>query len=231
MAGVLVAPVRTYQSIAARPTFWVPLLFTVLLGMAGAFLVTHRIDMGEVLRQQMQARLDKQGTKMSAQDLDRMVEMTRRFTPYIAMGTAVLTPGIYLLVACLYWGIFKFLGNDLEYPVSASVFAYGMMPWAVASVLGSLVLLPGGAAISGGEFLRRGGILASNLAALLPEGSGKPLQTLAASLDFFTLWTLLLLVIGYRTAIRGTTARAATVVVGVWAVYVAVKVGWATLFG
>jgi hypothetical protein len=55
--------------------------------------------------------------------------------------------------------------------------------------------------------------------------------SLGQSLDIFWLWTMILLVIGFKAAnprkISG--ASAVGVICGLWAIYVIAKVGWAAM--
>jgi hypothetical protein len=74
--------------------------------------------------------------------------------------------------------------------------------------------------------------MATNLAALLPDESAKWLVALGKSFDVFTFWTLILITIGFAALnpkkLKG--AKSFTIAFGVWAAYVACRVGWAFIF-
>jgi hypothetical protein len=57
------------------------------------------------------------------------------------------------------------------------------------------------------------------------------IRSLLGSLNFFTLWTLVLLAIGYRIVARVSIAVSAGTVFTLWLLYVAGKAGFAALFG
>jgi len=50
-----------------------------------------------------------------------------------------------------------------------------------------------------------------------------------SSVDLFSVWTAVLLVIGYRAAAKASTAKTVSVVSCVWLAYVGIKVGWLAL--
>src|SRR5439155_20361730 len=117
--------------------------------------------------------------------------------------------------------------SELSYKTSFSVLLHAFMPQAVSALLTLPVIL---SRASIGVEEARTGILASNLAAFAPH-AGKASQALLSSIDFFSLWTLLLLLIGHHLVTRVSKATAATIVLALWAIYVAGKVGLSALFG
>ncbi|HST21890.1 MAG TPA: hypothetical protein VLR90_12270, partial [Blastocatellia bacterium] len=72
----------------------------------------------------------------------------------------------------------------------------------------------------------------TNLAAFLPSDASRVLSAIAASIDVFTIWYLILLSIGFAV-IAGTkkfkTSKTATLVFGAYAVWVLVKIGFAAI--
>jgi hypothetical protein len=76
------------------------------------------------------------------------------------------------------------------------------------------------------------GIVPTNLAVALPSETSPALASLAASIDIFSIWFLILLSIGFA-AIAGSrrfkTSKTATLVFGMWAIWVLIKVGFAAL--
>jgi hypothetical protein len=77
-----------------------------------------------------------------------------------------------------------------------------------------------------------GSIAATNLAAFISVES-RPLQSVLASIDIFTIWFLILLTMGFA-AISGAkkmkSGKTGTLVFGLWAVWVLISAGLATLF-
>jgi len=74
--------------------------------------------------------------------------------------------------------------------------------------------------------------IAANLAAFLPDESAKWLVALCKSFDIFTIWTLILVAIGFAVVnprkLKGS--KSFVIAFGVWAAFVACRVGWAFIF-
>ena len=74
--------------------------------------------------------------------------------------------------------------------------------------------------------------IAANLAAFAPDESAKWLVALGKSFDIFTFWTLILLAVGFAAVnpkkLKGSQTY--TIAFGVWAAFVACRVGWAFVF-
>jgi hypothetical protein len=132
-------------------------------------------------------------------------------------------------MALLFWVVLKLLGAEFPYKTSFATSVHGLMPTGVSSLLSLPVIL------SRAEFayedVRTGSILASNLGVFASEETGVAVRTLLASIDLFSVWSVILLSIGYSVVGRVSQAKAAATVVALWAVWIAIKVGWASIAG
>jgi len=110
---------------------------------------------------------------------------------------------------------------------SLAVTLHGLVPGAVAALLSIPVVL--GSETLEYEAVKSGSLLASNAAVFAPEDAGPVLTSVLGSLDVFSLWTMALLVIGYRLAAKVTRGTAIGAVVGLWLVYVLGKAAFVGL--
>jgi hypothetical protein len=224
LAGALIAPGKTFDSIAQRPTWVLAMLLNLVLGVGVGYLAVQHTDIGATARQ----KIEKSGRALTPEQVDQQVEIAEKFGKIIGpVAPIVFVPAMYLVVALVYWLGMRLVGGELRYPVSLSVSLHGMLPQAVATLLALPVLMTHGM-YTEDEFRR--GVVASNLAFLAPEGASPGLVALLGSLDLFTLWSLALLIIGYRRAGRTSTTAAAGVVLGVWVLYVLCKIGLTAAF-
>ncbi|HKI01763.1 MAG TPA: YIP1 family protein [Thermoanaerobaculia bacterium] len=226
--GVLFSPVRTFRSIAERPTWLVPLLAIALAASLVAFLAGKRTDYRDMIVQSSKDR----GQQTTEAQLEPAISMMEKAGPIIgAVSTPVVLALITLLMALLYWVAFKLLGSDFSYKSSLAVTLHSWVP-AVLSLLLSIPVILSRSTIGYADMKRSGGtFLQSNLAFLAPEDAPGWLIALFASVDFFSLWVLVLSIIGFR-AVTGKPARpVAITVIVIWLLFVGVRVGWAALFG
>ncbi len=224
LIGVFISPGKTFASIAQRPTWLAPQIVMILLAIAVTTIVTPRIDMRAFIRQS----IEESGRNMTPQQLDAAVEQGAKFAKVGPIIGIVAQPIVMLLISLIFWVIFKLSGGDFSFATSFSVTSHGMLPGTLAALLSIPVVLSKSALTY--DEVKTGSFLMSNLGSFAPVGTGHALLSLLSSIDVFPIWSLILLVIGYRIAAK--TSRGATIgiVVGTWLVYVLCKVGLTAAF-
>lgn len=228
LIGVLVAPGETFRSIAERPTWLPPLLLLVLLGSAVGLILQTRTDPEEMVRGQIEMlKVD-----MPQAQVDKMIEDQENRTTAAKVGLAavgvVIQAVIYAVVAVLFWIGFRLFGSEMDYLRSLATTLYGYMPLAVASLI-NLPLMFTRETLTFEE-ARNGGVLVSSLKALAPEDASSVTEALLGSVDLFTVWTLVLLTIGYKMVAKVSTAVASGIVILFWLIYVVGKLGLTAAF-
>ena len=229
LIGVLVSPVKTFRSIAERPTWVAALVILGLLGAGLGVLINTRTDQREMIQKQMK----KWGQNMTEEQLDEAVERAEHPRPImraISLAVGLIGQAIaYLLPAFLYWLIFKLAGSELAFKSSLSAYLHAAMPIGVATLLMIPVILSR-ATVQPLDALT-GDLLASSPAFLLPEGTGVAVKAALAAFDLFNLWSVVLAVIGYRIVARVSTPVAAGAAIFLFLVGMAFRVGFAALLG
>jgi len=230
LIGALVSPGKTFQSIAGRPTWGAALVVLLIATTAIGVLVNQRMDPDD-LRHSIQQRMEKsRGGQASPEDVERGVEMATKMSSVTRWLIPLFVAVFYLILAALFFAAFRFFaGSSIPYRTSLSVALHAYLPGVVAALI-TLPLILSRKSITMKE-AQGGGILASNLGAFAPADMGAVARTLLSTVDFFSIWTVCLLIIGYRAAAKVSTATAATVVVVLWVLYIAFRVGAAALFG
>ena len=221
--SVLTSPTATFRSIAERPTWLVPILVLIVLGLISTLVAAPKIDWEETLR----TRLEQSGRQVPAEQIEAQVEVMEKFGKVMIYVAAAVFPWIvYPLMARIFLGLFRVAGSELSFLTSLSVLLYGFMPWAVATLLGIPVMLTQDSIAA--ERLDAGGLM-SNLAVFAGDEVGPAVGSLLASVDLFSLWTIALLVIGYAIAAKVSKGRSAAIVVGLRLVFIVGKAGLAGL--
>lgn len=225
LIGALVSPGATFRSIAERPTWALALLVLLVVSTLATFEVIQHTDYNSMFEKQ----LAKAGQPVTPERLETLRKITVISTP---IGVVVISIIACLLMALVFWLVFKAVGGETRFPVSLAVSVHALLPGVVAALLGLVVILSHSGLYNADDAKRMQsqGLLASNLGAVLPDTAGPIVKSLASSVDVFALWTLVLLVIGYRAATKVSRNAAIGVVVGLWLVYLlVVKVGFAAL--
>lgn len=224
LLGALVSPGKTFRSIAERPTWGAAFLVLLLASAAVAYVVGMRTDYRDVITQSAKEK----GRDVDEAKLEPAINMMQKAGPAISAATApVVIALISLLAALIYWVVFKLLGADFSYKSSLAVSLHAGLPGLIAALLTLPVVLSH--ATLGYADVKSGTFLQSNLAFLAPADAKAWVTALYASADFFSLWSLVLSIIGYRALTRLTTKPVAAVAILVWLLFVAVRVGLAAL--
>ncbi len=223
LLGALVAPVETFRSIAARPTWLVPLLLLVVLGTAVGNMVIQHMDFDQIMR----AQNERAGGQMTSEQVEQNAERAKNAAPMLALFQGVVTPAIYLLLALVFWAAFRLLGSDLTFKASLATAVHALLPSAIAALLSIPVILRHGVYTQ--QEIKGGNFLASSLAFLVPADGSPALRAVLGSLDLFSLWSLGLLVVGYRETARVSPRAALGTVLTLWLIYVVGKVALAAL--
>jgi hypothetical protein len=225
--GALFSPEKTFRSIAERPTWVVPLLLLMALSLGIGLIMQGKVDQAELVKYQM----DKMGVDLGKEQLEKIendVEnqsALRQTLGFVGGGVAVAVG--YFLVAALFLVTFRLTGSEINFWRSLAVTVHGLLPHGVAALL-NIPMALSRSEISPEEMMS-GGLLASSLRPLAPEDS-PVVASLLGSLDFFTIWSVVLLILGYRASARVSTSTATTVVLVLWGLWVLGKVGFAAAF-
>lgn len=229
IAEVLWAPTPTFRKIAEGPTWAVALVVLLGLGAAVGLVAVEKIDPGaqrEMFRESLEER-GLRGEELERQ-VDRALEWSARFAPVAPVfGVAASALG-YLAVALVFLVAFRLAGGEVSYPQSVSATLHAFMPRGLAALLAVPVILSRESLDPAA--LRRGSFLTSSPAALAPEDTSPAVFALLGSLDLFSVWSVVLLVLGFRTVARVSTGTASAVVGGAWLLWIALRVTMAVVF-
>ena len=208
---------------APRPTWVAPLAILMLLATLTSTLTFDKIDVAQAVREQFAA----QGRTPDPVQMDRGVTFFENLQGVAALVTLVSFPLVMMLVAFVFWFAFQLACQEMDYGACMAVTMHSMMPWAVASLLSVPVILSRDS-ITQREAMG-GTVLASSLGFFAPPDAAPAWTAFLSSVDLFSIWTAILLVIGYRTVAKASTATACSVVSLVWLGYVGMKVTWLAL--
>ncbi len=223
LPGVFLSPVATFESIARRPTWVAPLLLSTVLSVGVTAVLLPKIDYELAVRQALQSR----GQSIPEDRMASIIERQKKIGGALAWVFGVLGPaGTSLLAGAVIWGSFKAFGWDSRFSQAFGVTTHAFLPGVLKAAF-LLFLITRQESVNPQAL---GDLLTSNLGFLVPRDSSKPLHALLQSLDIFALWSLGLFVIGFAAAARVKRGAAAGVIVTLWLLTVAIRVGWNTIF-
>ncbi|HUX44060.1 MAG TPA: YIP1 family protein [Terracidiphilus sp.] len=232
VTGIFSAPSKVFQDVAAgNRSWWLPFLIMILVSYVFFATITMKIGWEQVAQNAIHLNAKTEAKLADAPPAQR--EIAVKFTRYSMEGAMAASPLLILAVLALgslgLWGTINFgFGGKAKYGSIFAVWMLASLPSIIKTLLGVIVTFAGMAP----ESFNLRNFAPTNIGAFLsPTDTNAALYTFATSLDFVTIWTLVLL--GMGTAIVARTKRSSgyIAVFGWWAIFVLIGVGWAAAMG
>jgi hypothetical protein len=231
LIGSIVNPLQTFADIARKPTWIVPVLISLVLGLATIAVFNHRVGFESVINKQLEqnSRTANMTPEQRQQIAARQIPMAR------VVGYAGATVGPFILVvvlALIFFVLFKIYGSvvsvpDIPYTTSLAIVSFGFMPQVIKNIIGLVILL-----VRSPDSIDIQNLVPSNYGALVHEGAATWMLALMSRLDFFNFWTIALIALGFWqiSPRRFNYAACVTIVACMYLVYVLVVVGFTAAF-
>ena len=225
VANIFTAPSKTFADIKrGNKSWWMPFIIFALVGYILFGVVASRIGMQQVVENQIHLNA-KQEENLTQHPEQR--EMTMKISLGITEGIFIGNPLLVLAILAVgslgLWATINFLfGGKATFGSIFTVWMYAGLPGLIKVLLGIVVIFAGVAP----ESFNIKNYAPTNLGAFLnPLDTNAALYSLASSIDFTTIWTLVLL--GMGTAIVAGVKRGSgyIAVFAWWAVFVLIGAG------
>ena len=225
--GVFFSPKSTFEDIARKPSWILPVVLMTVLGCVVGFSLNKRVDWREVASKRIEE--SPRAAQLSADQKEQQIAMGAKISPAISYAIGLLAPIlIAVIVGGVMLGAFNLLGGaNANYKVSIAIVSHAYAVSMVSSLLFILIL-----------FLKPPGTVdlenpvAANLGAFLPDGTSKPLMAVGTAIDLFSFWIICLIGVGFAAfnPKKLKTGGAIGIVLAVWAAYEVVRVGVTFIF-
>ena len=225
LIGVLSSPSKTYESLRAKPSWLLAAVVLIVVALVGQMIALPKIDFEEISRAQIEAS----NRQLTEAQIEQSVEIGAKFGSIMAMVSVIAGfPIGWALIALLMWVLVRMMGGlDLSYVQSLSTTVHSMAPWIVHSILTIPLLLTRSEITP--EDIQTGGVLKHGLGAFI-ESEGATQQALN-SINVFSIWTVVLLGIGFSVVGKISKGKAFAAAIALWVVGILFKVLGASLGG
>lgn len=224
IAGVLFAPAETFQDIARKPDILAPLLIILLVSYVTTFLVMPKMDISSITAQQSE-QMRKSNPNMSEEQMAQIERMTAASAKVMGWIGPLLGVVWYAILAGVLLLAFRLFGGEGTYKQAFSATLYAWIPLVLFGIILTIV------AVARGTFDPTTAVtlVKSNPAFLVDMKEQPILFSLLSNFDVFTIWTVFLLIVGFAALSKTSRAKAATIVLSLWAALIVVKLGLAAL--
>jgi hypothetical protein len=230
--GVIISPKPTFASIAARPTWIVPIVILMILSLTTIYIFSQRVGWRAfMVRQNEQSeRVQKQMENMTPEQRDQMLDTQVKVASKIGYvsGTLGILIALLIVAGILLLGFMVIAGIRPSYSQSLGIVAHAWVgPGIVASILGILILC-----LKDPSTVDLNNLVASNVAAFMPDDTAKWLKALLGSVDLFAFWNMLLMAFGFSAVEpkKLTVGKAFGIVLSLFIVWTLIKTGLAAAF-
>jgi len=223
--GVYLSPGETFQDIARKPDFILPLIVSIASALVVTETMLAKIGMERIIRNS----IEQSGRTMTPEQLEQAVQQGSTLGLVMAHVGALFGSPIFLaIIAVLGLGIVNVIyGGEIRFKTAFAVACYVNL----ISVLGVVMAVP--MILFGDlEHFNPQNPMPSNVGSFLnPRETSKPLMAFASSMDLLSFWFLALLGVGYSAATGGKIKAFSIggIFFGLWLVYVLGKVALAMI--
>jgi len=225
MSGVITSPAETFETIAVTPkkNYWLlPVLICALIGLATSFLFMQDAELvDKTMEKQKKKMMEKfeqniKDGKMTQEQVDKAMESMNpkgMFFKIMGFGGAIVGPFIILLLlSVIYLIALKIFKAEFEFTNILNVVGLAMLIAAIGNLISMVV------SILKGDFSTIGpGLLFSEAAV------GEKTYSLLTKIDVFSIWYYFVIAIGLSKIGKVSFVQSASVVFGVWIVYIFVS--------
>ncbi|HEU4387781.1 MAG TPA: YIP1 family protein, partial [Blastocatellia bacterium] len=207
-----------------------------VLACGGSLIFSWRVkpDWDALIRNQIRQGVERRGGTMPSEDvIAQQVKIGKLFAQFAPILALVIAPLITVVFAGIYALGLLVMQGQTPFSKVLSVVAWGSCGTDLIKtiVVSASLLIRDPSSIDPTE---PGSVSATNLALLLPSGISPVLKALASQVDVFTIWFLILMTIGFAAVSNRRsfkTGNSGTLVFGLFALWVIVRVGWAAISG
>jgi hypothetical protein len=231
LTSIFSAPSKTFEDIKlGHRSWWLPFIIYVILGFAFYGVVNAKVGMRQVSENQIKLspKTEEQMSQLPADQREQRMKISTAITQGVFLASPIFLLAMGAIISLVLLGTINFgFGGKAKFGSIFAVWMYAMFPSIIKTILGIVVLFAGSAP----ESFNIKNFAPTNLGAFLsPTDVNAGLYSLATSLDFITIWTLVL--VGIGVSIVAGTKRSAGYIAsfGWWALLVIGGAGIAAAF-
>ena len=223
-----VAPSKTFQDILRSSSWWVLLIFMLLVGIAFSTAIDKKVGFAAVAQQQMSKN------KMASDRIDALPPDQRASqyqaaatrTKYSTYGFGVFIILFALIVSLLWWiGLNFILGASTKFSQVLAVWMYAALPKTLMTLLAAGLLFAG----VGLDNFDIQNPVGTNIGYYLPD-TMPALKAAMGFIDIFALWSLALGALGTAIIARKKPSQTLMVVGGWWLLGMILVTAMAAIF-
>ena len=229
IANAFVAPSKTFTDLRRSASWWGPWLLISIFSMLFIYAMGRQVGFEQISRNQVaHSSRAEQFEKLPADQQAKQIQLSSKIIRYFAYGSPLMILFYFLISTLVLWTTFKIAaGAETTFGQAYAIVMYASLPGIVGAILGIVSLFAG----VDPEGFDVNNPVGTNLAYYLdPASTGKFVHGMASALDVITIWTIVLLGIGFASTSKVKRSTAITIVAAWYLVYKLAASGLAAAF-
>jgi hypothetical protein len=216
------SPTEVFEDIGIKPSWVLALILMIALGVVVQLVIVPHFDLEATIRTNLGSRADN----LSDEQIDNIVEGQQRFAKFGPLIAIVVGPIAWAIMAAVFLVMLKIVGSEIDFvkTLSTALHAY-WPPSLVLSVL-TMILIQRAGQVPQQEL---GNVVKAHPAAFMSADAPAWLSAAASTFSVFNIWTVIMLVIGFKIVGKLSTSKAAVAALVPWGVWIVLKSGLAML--
>ena len=226
LASIWFEPARVFEQVARTPRWWIPLAILTVAALVYLTAFSKHVGWETFMRHELES--NSRFESMSVEQREQVIAMQLRVAPIFGyVGTLTGISAAAAIIAAVLMLVFKYL---LDAPSTFSQ-AFGVVSWSMLpTLLNTCAALAVMFMVPTPEFDLKNPV-GTNIGYYLGADSAAWLKSLLTSIDFFSIWTMLLLATGMSVITRKSWGTSLGAILIPWGFYVVIKTAFAAVFG
>ncbi len=216
--NTFIAPSKTFTDLRRSASWWGPWLVIVVFSFVFIYSMGKQVGFDQISKNQIarSSRAD-QFDKLPPDQQARQLQFSSKIIGFFSYGSPLLILLYVLIATTAVWATFKVgVAAETTFAQGFAIMMYAWLPGVLGAILGTISLFAG----VNPEGFDINNPVGTNLAYYLdPTTTGKFLRGMASSLDVLSIWSVVLVGIGFACTSKVKRSTAITIVAGWYLVY------------
>lgn len=224
-----IAPSKTFNDIRRNRSWWLPFILICIVSIFSTYAVGRTIGFATVTQQQIDKnpKQAEQMQQLTPPERAQRLAVATKVTTVISYVIPVLALIAIAIEALVLWGSFNFgLGAKTTFWEMFAVIMYAGLPRLFIWILNIILLFAG---VNTENYDPRNPV-GTNIGYFLADAPTW-LKTFGSFFDIFSIWSIILLILGTSIISRKTKGQAAMVIIGWWVLIVIVSTAFTAITG
>jgi hypothetical protein len=227
IVNTFIAPSKTFTDLRRNASWWAPWILMAAFSLLFAYTVDRQVTFDQISRNEINrsAKISEQFDKAPPAQQEQQLRISDAIIRYSFYGGSLLILLFNAIIAGILFATFKVAGAvDLKFKTAYATVMYAGLPGILTAILGTISLFSG----ANPEGFNVNYPVGTNPAYYMDPSTSKFVLGLASIPDVISIWTIVLLGIGFAVTSKMKKSTAITIVAA-W--YLLWKLGTAALAG